>query len=529
MASDRLLPETAGLTEEMASLLSAEKDIVNQMKTSLKDLSGFSRLPDGESKDLERRSQLKLFAATVDLESVLSRKERIIGEIDQKLKTSGNLITGLEASTQAKIRNLQAMYGSMIKQSTVSAPEEEETGLNIVFGGLGLERRKKSKDGAANRVESQKGNLNANLWNLKTVPKSDDEENGNWPEASSEVRDFERMTSQMAQSAHMSVFEADATETVFKGYANGLMVRDDLRAEGDTTWYEGHTDRLEVIYLDEEAHLLVTGCADGSVRVYNSDSGKLFNTYWVKGKVVSILRIDHNYLFVASLYGWVHILDKYLSHVWIKYKLGTDTISSVSIVSREKGHLLVLPVGQFPVIVDGLTGKLVSTMGSDIVQNPAFAECYGDFIFFSTTIRMQGEKGSVLACYDHSQFLIQKVYRKCEEGVVTSFKMRHGKIFALKLLAGTTQLRCYSMDGDIFSLEWISYVNYNFRYKTLVTGLAVASTGLVLTGLSNGFLYETVLEAKTPFYCRTCGVPFCRYRDLRSHFPHCRDGWFKGY
>jgi hypothetical protein len=324
-------------------------------------------------------------------------------------------------------------------------------------------------------------------------------------------------------SSYLCAIETDVDQYVYKGYSNGLVIREHLENNRDMSVFVSRQERVEVLFVDKEDGQLFVGFSDGIVRCFDLVSTDLLHDYVdMTGKIVGLEPAWNRFMAITSFTGRVHVVDRKLGPIE-KHQLDCDQVAAACVVGKAKSQLLVLPVGRFPTIYDLMTGEPLTSIPSDLVMMPAFAQLWDNYFICTSTRRENDKKMSSSISVFEDKDTVKGQQPFCfnvryEEGIIVALDHDQEGIYAVVKLMDDTRLLCYSMStSDGMTLKWTSFI----PFLGYVCGLSLLPFGVALTAMSDGNVYQTNINVNGPFTCNRCAAPFCRVNDLRTHASSC--------
>ncbi|RWS05558.1 zinc finger protein 106-like protein [Dinothrombium tinctorium] len=246
---------------------------------------------------------------------------------------------------------------------------------------------------------------------------------------------------------------------IFVAMAMGSMQKFNVENPKENLTFEGHKSNIRTFCVYEITDHLYTGCDDGILRQFNSNTGELKNSFHLSSPILC-MEPGKTVLFIGLSNGLI-------------YRLG---------LMSEK------LINSFPISKNRIYGIKLASKDS--------------------------EERRILVCCE-SEISIQSVSNEFQLGrfSVTAFEV-DDEFFYVGLENG--EILCFSYKSNDFKPFWI----YLLRSpKVYITSLCFFEKQLIATN-SEGLIEKVSMDDHFPHICEyfSCGKPLARKLDLKKHF-----------
>ncbi|RWS13972.1 hypothetical protein B4U79_05066 [Dinothrombium tinctorium] len=309
--------------------------------------------------------------------------------------------------------------------------------------------------------------------------------------------------------------EASVTGYIYKSLNDSTVMRYRFANVNDNRYYRGHSDKVKVLFLDPKLQLLYTGCDDGKVRCFNTNTGSILNEFLCDGNLIAIEKFTDSTFIFGTNKGWIYLVNSQFE-LQASHRTFNWIFAVKSIISQEKDNhkkLIVIPMKHKPTVIDAVSGKILQEINSDVIESRPCIQVNGSICILATVIDKNEPGKSSISVFDTNNWkCIQTLQR---DGIVSSLCTRGTDLYIGIKYPAYGHIQCFKWANRILTLKWVACVAY-------VHTLAVMPSDIVLNGGPDGNVYNTTPNLKGPFLCShkkcNCKLPFARRKDLEFHY-----------
>ncbi|RWS28923.1 hypothetical protein B4U80_12760 [Leptotrombidium deliense] len=202
--------------------------------------------------------------------------------------------------------------------------------------------------------------------------------------------------------------EASVTGYIYKSLNDGTVMRYRFANVNDNRYYRGHTDKVKVLYLDSKLQLLYTGCDDGKVRSFNTNTGSLLNEFSCDGNVIAIEKcFDSSFIFGTNK-GWIYLVNSQFE-LQTSHRTFNWIFAVKGVMNSEKDiqkKLIVVPMKHKPSVIDAVSGKVLQEMHSDVIESRPCIQVNGTICILATVFDKTEPGKSSISVFDSNNVSI---------------------------------------------------------------------------------------------------------------------------